>query len=319
MKRLPRPAIVAVKLLIAAALIGLLVATTDLQALGTGLSHLSYPALAAGTALLILWTSFNSMRWGLVLRGLGHPLSAGVTWTLGMVGLFFSQFLPSSVGGDAVRVALVNRRGVPLGVAFSSALIDRAVTLLFYAVVLVIATPAIAGRLVDWRLTALIAGASLAICLAGLLPLLPVDWGSMMPSWLQPLAATIEHYRFTLLRSPHRPALIGLSALAYAIPSAVFYIFARDMGLPVSLLDCLLLVPPVILAMALPVSFAGWGVRELSVVALFGAVGVASADGLVMSIAYGATNVVAGLIGGAVWQLSGMRRSKGEAGSVPSA
>ena len=106
MKRLPRPAIVAVKLLIAAALIGLLVATTDLQALATGLSHLSYAALGAGSALLILWTSFNSMRWGLVLRGLGHPLPAGVTWTLGMVGLFFSQFLPSSVGGDAALAAM---------------------------------------------------------------------------------------------------------------------------------------------------------------------------------------------------------------------
>jgi glycosyltransferase 2 family protein len=318
MRRLPRAVIVALKLLIAVGLVAFVASTTDLELLLQRVSHLSVVSLVAGTALVLLWASLNTLRWGLVLRGLGQPRPARETWTLGMVGLFFSQFLPSSIGGDAVRIALINRRGVPLDVAFGSTLTDRAVALLFFALVLVVAAPAIAGLLHDWRLSGAVCGAALVVCAAGAVPLLPVAWQRLMPRWLKPLGAAVEHYRFTLLHSPYRAALLGLSALAYIFPSLTFYVFARDLGVGLSLVDCLLLVPPVILAMAVPISFAGWGVREVGIVALFGAVGVAAADSLVMSVAFGATSAAGGLIGGVVWQLSGLRRPLPRPPTVPS-
>jgi hypothetical protein len=203
---------------------------------------------------------------------------------------------------------------VPLGVSIGSTITDRAVTLLFFAFVLLLLTPALSAELADWRLTAAIAGAAAAVCVGGLLPLLPIGWRALLPRLLKPLAGPIEHYRFTLLRSPHRAALCALSALAYVSPCLVFYVFARDLGLALQLSDCLLLVPPVILTMALPVSFAGWGIREVSAAAVFGAVGIATTDSLVMSVAFGATGAAAGLLGGLVWQLSGLRRrAAGEA------
>jgi uncharacterized membrane protein YbhN (UPF0104 family) len=303
-----RLVVAGLKLLIAAALVALVASTTDLAELLRRVRHLSWGALVLAVALIVLWTSLNTVRWGLVLRGLAHPQPPGRLWSMGMIGLFFSQFLPSSIGGDAVRVALANRRGVPLAIAFGSTLTDRAVSLLFFAVALSVATPLTAALLGDWRLSGAVSLAALAITVIGLLPLLRVDWARWLPARLKPLAAVIGHYRFTLLDSPHRPALLLLCALAYAIPSLVFYVFARDLGLPLSLGACLLLVPPVILAMAVPISFAGWGVREIGVVTLFGAAGVSATDSLVMSVAYGATSAVAGLIGGLVWQVSGLRR-----------
>ncbi len=316
MRRLRRAARAGLRLAVGAALVGAVVASSDVEALLHRVGRLSYGALALGVALMVLWNSLNSMRWGIVLRGLGHGQPAGLTWSLGMIGLFFSQFLPSSVGGDAVRVALIARRGVPLGVSLGGTLTDRALALLFIAVVLLVVSPATARLLRDWRLTSLVCGAALAVTAAGALPLMPVNWRRLLPGRLKPLAVPVEHYRFTLLHAPGRGVLWLLSAASYLMPCLVFYAFARDLGLPLTLADCLLLVPPVVLAMAVPLSFAGWGVREVSVVGLFGAVGVPPADALVLSVAFGAAGAIAGLIGGIVWQVSGLRRAATPGGAA---
>ncbi|MBX6320911.1 MAG: flippase-like domain-containing protein [Rhodospirillaceae bacterium] len=316
MTRLPPGAAAVLRLLVAAALVGAVVATTDVSQAARGVRRLSWGVLVLGVALMVLWNSLNSLRWGIVLRGLGHAQPARLTWSVGMIGLFFSQFLPSSVGGDAVRVALMARRGVPLGVSLGGTLTDRALALLFIAVAVLLAAPATAQRLADWRLTALVCGAALAVTLAGALPLLPVDWHGLLPRPLKALAGPVEHYRSTLLRGPGRPALGLLCAASYVMPCLVFYAFARDLGVGLALTDCLLLVPPVVLASALPLSFAGWGVREVSVVGLFGAAGIAPEDALVLSVAFGATVAAAGLIGGVVWQVSGLRRAAAPGGAT---
>jgi uncharacterized membrane protein YbhN (UPF0104 family) len=74
-----------------------------------------------------------------------------------------------------------------------------------------------------------------------------------------------------------------------------------------SLLHFLVLVPPVLFLSMMPVSFAGWGVREGAMVAALSAVGVPAHQSLAMSIAYGLVNVVASLPGGVLWLVS--RRS----------
>src|ERR1017187_4726432 len=69
----------------------------------------------------------------------------------------------------------------------------------------------------------------------------------------------------------------------------------------------LFLVLPVILIATVPVSIAGWGVRESAMILAFGYAGLAESDGLIVSIAYGLTGVGVGAIGGLVWVASGYR------------
>jgi Na+/H+-dicarboxylate symporter len=67
------------------------------------------------------------------------------------------------------------------------------------------------------------------------------------------------------------------------------------------------LVPPVLLISSVPISIAGWGVRETSMIAAFGFAGLAGDDGLVLSVLFGAASFVVGAIGGIVWIGSGLR------------
>ena len=64
------------------------------------------------------------------------------------------------------------------------------------------------------------------------------------------------------------------------------YLIAQSLSIEVSVLDCLVLIPPVILITTLPISIAGWGVREGAMVAAFAFVGVAEGDAFVMSILF---------------------------------
>ena len=59
--------------------------------------------------------------------------------------------------------------------------------------------------------------------------------------------------------------------------------------------------PLVLLAMAVPLSFAGWGPRELSAALLWPALGATPEEGVAISAAYGLSVLLGALPGLAVW------------------
>ena len=65
----------------------------------------------------------------------------------------------------------------------------------------------------------------------------------------------------------------------------------------------LLLVLPVLLIAAIPLSIAGWGTRETAMVLAFGYAGLPESDGLIVSVLLGIAMFAAGLVGGVIWIL----------------
>ncbi len=70
-----------------------------------------------------------------------------------------------------------------------------------------------------------------------------------------------------------------------------------------------MLIPPIMLITMLPISIAGWGVREATMMVAFGYAGLAQTDGTVVSLLFGASSFVVGAIGGLVWILSAEKTS----------
>jgi len=63
-------------------------------------------------------------------------------------------------------------------------------------------------------------------------------------------------------------------------------------------------VSPVVLLTVIPISIAGWGVREGAMVVAFGYAGLAQSDGLIVSLLFGFGYLVLGIAGGLVWVLT---------------
>ncbi len=68
---------------------------------------------------------------------------------------------------------------------------------------------------------------------------------------------------------------------------ALYLVAARAVGVDTPLPRLLPLVAPVLMTMLIPITIAGWGVREGAAAALWGLVGLTPEDGVSISVAYG--------------------------------
>ena len=73
--------------------------------------------------------------------------------------------------------------------------------------------------------------------------------------------------------------------------------------LEITWVDCMVLMPPVLLLMTIPISIAGWGVREQAMVSAFALIGISGEGALALSIMFGLVSLFMGLPGGIVWLL----------------
>lgn len=114
---------------------------------------------------------------------------------------------------------------------------------------------------------------------------------------------------WTLCRRPASSlALIATSLPIHFITVAMVWCCAQSVAAPVGFAEVLFVLPPVLLIATVPISIAGWGVRESSMVVAFGYAGLAQSDGLTLSILFGLLSFAVGAIGGVVWIASGLRR-----------
>ena len=114
-----------------------------------------------------------------------------------------------------------------------------------------------------------------------------------------------------ILRAP--AALVPIFVLSVAIhlmTAVAAWCAARAVGADLSLFNALILVLPVILISIVPISIAGWGVRETAMVAAFAYAGLAQADGLIVSVLFGGGLLLLGIAGGVVWLLTAERAER---------
>src|SRR6478752_7278533 len=94
----------AIKIAISLALLYVAVRFVNFGALRERLNRLNYVWIAA--TLIVLWLQITlvSLRWQRIVESCGAHMSAGHAVLYTLIGSFFSQVLPSTVGGDAARI-----------------------------------------------------------------------------------------------------------------------------------------------------------------------------------------------------------------------
>ena len=77
-----------------------------------------------------------------------------------------------------------------------------------------------------------------------------------------------------------------------------------------NIIDCFVLIPPVILITTIPISIAGWGVREGAMVAVLAYAGISEGDAFILSLLLGISILIASLPGGLIWIKGGYKRGE---------
>jgi uncharacterized protein (TIRG00374 family) len=294
----------AIKFAVSAVLLWLLARGIDVDAVGRQMAGADPLMLIVGVILAAAVIPMAAMRWQLVTQAIRQPVSLRHTQSITLIGWFFNQTLPSTIGGDAVRVYLAYRTGITKKGAIHGILLDRLMGLF---VVLVLATiflaPLLAGITVEFQKWFLI-----AFIIAGYGGYAVVYFVSAR--FAQPLdrfgvgrmARDLSRdARATLLSLSPGGVILGISVVLQIVQIGSVYAIAAAVGAEVSFYAIMVAVPAVLLISSLPISLAGWGVREQSMVLALGAMGVGSTDALAISVLLGLSWIVIGLPGALVW------------------
>lgn len=303
----------ALKIAVSAALLYLALRTTDFAALGARLSLHSVGWIVLALALGLFQIGLAAARWHLLSTPCDAPLNAMQAFRYNMIGMFFNQTLPSSIGGDAVRLWLVGRKHGWRAATYSI-FIDRAIGLIALAMLILVGLPWSMELIADRqaRTALLIVEAAALGASAGFLGLgiVPAEWLAR----LQPL----HHLRRcaiiaarSLIDGGRGASVCALSLSIHVVTVAMAWCAARAIDAPVDFTHLLLLLPPVALITLLPVSIAGWGVREAALGAAFSSAGLVASEGVNISLIYGLTLFAIGGLGGLIWIASAEKAEKG--------
>ncbi|HEV7821899.1 MAG TPA: lysylphosphatidylglycerol synthase transmembrane domain-containing protein [Burkholderiales bacterium] len=296
-----------VKIAISVVLIAIVLRAFDVRGVLAHFAKVDIATLCIAVALALSITLLHTLRWLTVISANGSTLGFKTALQVVLIGHFFNQALPSSVGGDAVRVWCAYRAGLSFGAAANTVIIDRAITLFSLLLLSAAGLPWLFEIVNDpvarWALSTVICAGVAGFCAFLALKRLPAvvtKWRAVRA--LLALAAlarkVIFNPRFAL------PAIL-LSILSFIGFAVIVYVLARAMQLDIRLLDCILLVPPVIVVTVLPISIAGWGVREGAMVVAFGFINVPASAAFAVSVLFGLTLAAASLPGSLIWWLSG--------------
>ncbi|HWM92295.1 MAG TPA: lysylphosphatidylglycerol synthase transmembrane domain-containing protein [Thermoanaerobaculia bacterium] len=274
--------------------------------------------LALALTPLGYWSSVS--RWRLLIRSQGGDAPFGFLVRSFLVGVFFNNLLPSTIGGDAVRAYDTARSGIGRASAVGIVVVDRFIGLLalmlFAGVGLFLS-----GHLTDEvpELFGWVAGGAAVMALAAALLFLPSRRAPDLLARLGPRFKKISDAIFAFQgKGMVLAQAFGYSLVLQTLVVLNGWLLSKALHVPIPLPYFFLIVPLAVFVMMIPVSINAIGVRENVWAFFFVAFGVASAKGVAVAwLDYGLVLLHA-LAGGAIyaWSHRGPHRGSRQAGQV---
>ena len=304
----------AIKVLISAALLFPALRKANFADLASRIDLASLGWIGLAIAVTFFQIFVGVLRWRIVSAQCGAPLATREAMRFNVIGTFFNQTLPSSIGGDAVRLWLVARGGAGWRAATYSIFVDRAIGLIALAVVIVaslpwsynlIGDPYGRSALLVIDLAALAGGAG--FLLIGVLP-----WPWLKRWWgTHHIHACAVIANRVIFSRRNGPTIAVLSLLVHVLAVVIAWCVVQSIAAPVVFGQIFQLIPPVMLITMLPISIAGWGVREATMGLAFGYAGLMIDEGINISLLYGTVSFIVGAFGGLVWIFSAEKAAQG--------
>ncbi len=275
---------------------------------GDGLRAITWPAVAGAVTLTASTTVCSAWRWRVVARALGADIGLPGAVCAYYRSLFLNSVLVGGVLGDVHRGVTHGRHAGDVALGLRAVAWERLCGQVIQAVltaVVLLALPSPVRPALPYVLAGL---AGVAGCAA----LVVLGAARGRRSRLARAARAISgDLRCGLLARDVWPKVTLASVLIVAGHTAVFVIAARTAGSAAPLSELLPLLMVIQAAVVIPLSIAGWGLREGAAAWAFAAAGLGAGTGVTATTLYAVLMLIAVTPGAGVLLWGAVRRRRG--------
>ena len=248
-----------------------------------GLRAVTWQAVLAAVTLTVLTTVCSAWRWRVVARALGVDIGLPDAVCAYYRSLFLNSVLPGGVLGDVHRAVMHGRRAGDVARGLRAVAWERLWGQAIQAVVTVVVLLTLPSPVRPALPYVLAGAAGLAGC-AALIVRRAARRGR--PRLARAAQAVSADLRCGLLAPDVWPQLTLASVLVVAGHTVTFVIAARVAGCTAPLGELVALLMVVQVAVVIPLSIGGWGLREGAAAWAFAAAGLGAAAGVTVATLY---------------------------------
>ncbi len=296
------------------ALLVYLFSKTDTHSILTLLKTVDFESLYWAGGIFIVLNLILLYRWIILIRALRLELPMHAIWTNYFIGLFFNLFLPSSTGGDVVKIIGLCKFTPYKAKVVASVVLDRLVG--FVAIVMMEFISFFIGRNLLNDTKFFLASFLFALMAGGLCLILfnekIFSFGCRLFNRFPKIKTALMnlHYDVVLLKDRKRKVALALawSCFSQVILSWTFYLVAKAIHQDINFIYFLIFVPIICVVSSLP-SIGGLGVRDYGAAHLFAKIGVSAGIAVSITLINFFFMVLIGLVGGIIYvsQISSRR------------
>ncbi len=311
----------AAKFLVSGALIWFLMSRLSLAEIQAAMTEPHWGWLLAALGVYGLSAVGGAQQWAWILKAAGIAAPAREIRRLYFIGLFFNNFLPANIGGDAYKIIDLGRREHrPLGV-FCATLMDRLIGLAALTTLAVLALAVAAVAQIPLPAISLAMIPVLLLLFTVLALLLSRRLGAQLPGLIRSLglvriADQVARVTDEFGRYRHQVrflnAIFAFSVVVQLLRMLTHILVALGLGLALTgtqMVQLLVLVPVLAVMLTLPVTINGIGLRESLSAELLVAAGLAAPHAVAMEVAAYLVQVIFSLQGGVLLWLGRWGRS----------
>lgn len=321
-------AFLAVKILFAGLVINWLLHRIDAARVWQTIQGAAPGRIAVATILCWCGVLIAGWRWHRLLMAVEIHIPLRDLLCITQIGQFFLMFLPGPTGDDLTRMLYISRLAKGrVGTACTAVLLDRCIGLASILVLAVVCVP-IQWDLLNqsaetrWLAIGMLVGGAAIVLAATAFFLIPLSRAQGLIEWTAarlPAAGPVrEIMQLCSAIASHKRAVGEVFAAAISIQfilCCVYYLAGQSVGIEASLFVWLSFVPIVLVANAVPITIAGFGVREyLFVLFLANLAQIDAERALAASLIVLGITLVVCLSGGLVYILYRSRSARLEAG-----
>ncbi|MBU0485128.1 MAG: flippase-like domain-containing protein [Proteobacteria bacterium] len=291
----------AIKALITSLLLYVILRNIDLPSVSATIKGTEISWLAVAYLLQTASTGVAAFRWNLIMERLDFSESRLFYLKSYFQGVFFNQVMPGSIGGDAFRVIDLGAKGYSKIESFYGVMIDRGVGLASLILLTLLAS-FLGDELFPAWLIQLIRLVSV-IGLAGFILVMFLHRLKVLSRVriFRPMVRISEHMS-TVYRQPITIIFHAiLSLAAHLLGLLTFWALAKAINMEVNFTILLIAIPPSLLLTIVPISLAGWGVREGAMVGILMLAGLVKAEILSLSVLFGLLLIATSIPGAYLW------------------